>query len=81
MKATRHPTPEIGRRKPIQTGCNDWEAALESGVVDLFGCSEDQGTVRLVGIEFVCEECARRYLVRADIRCILSDHARSEQKF
>ena len=81
MEATRHPTPETDERKPIRTGCNDLEAALESWVVDLLGCSEDQGTVRLVGSEFVCEECGRRYPVRAGIPCTLPDQARSEQKF
>jgi uncharacterized protein YbaR (Trm112 family) len=81
MEVTRHPTSETGKRKPIPNGCNDLEAALESWIVDQLGCSEDQGTVRLVGSEFVCDECARRYPVRAGIPCILPAQARSEQKF
>jgi uncharacterized protein YbaR (Trm112 family) len=81
MEATHHPTPKTGKRKPIRTACNDLEAALESWVVELPGCSLDQGTVRLAGNELVCEECGRRYPMRAGIACRLPDQARSEQKF
>jgi uncharacterized protein YbaR (Trm112 family) len=57
------------------------EATLESWVVDLLGCSVDQGTVTLAGNELVCEECGRRYPMRAAILCMLPDQAGSEQKF
>ena len=81
MEATHRPTPETGKRKPIRTACIDLEAALESWVVDLLGCSVDQGTVRLGGNELACEEYGRCYLMRAAKPCILPDQARSEQKF
>jgi uncharacterized protein YbaR (Trm112 family) len=81
MEATHHPTLEIRKRKSIRTACDEVAAAAEPWIIELLGCPVDQGIVRLVENEFICEECGRRYPVRAGIPCTLPDQARSEQKF
>jgi uncharacterized protein YbaR (Trm112 family) len=81
MESTRHPTLEILKRKSIRNACDDVARALELWIIKLLGCPVDQATVSLVGSELVCEECGRRYPVRAGIPYMLPDQARSEQKF
>ena len=81
MELTHYPTLEIRKRKSIRTACDEVAAAVEPWIIELLGCPVDQGTVRLVESELVCEECGRRYPVRAGIPRMLPDQARSEQKF
>ena len=67
--------PEDRKQESLLAALNEMAPVLGSWMVDLLACPLDRGGVRLNGSELVCEQCGRRYPVRAGVPCMLPEHA------